>query len=62
MTSTIELDSVTTLPARGDDTAETSLRSLVRDTATLTARLLRRWTRDPATTAETVLVLSLIHI
>lgn len=56
MTLTIELDSVTTLPARGDDTAETSLRSLVRDTATLTARLLRRWTRDPATTAETVLV------
>lgn len=56
MTSTIELDSVTTLPPRNVDHRENSLRALAGHSAALTVRLLRRWTRDPATTAETVLV------
>lgn len=52
LTSTAEHDSIGVRKR----TNERSLRSLVGDTATLTNRLLRRWTRDPATTAETVLV------
>jgi len=36
--------------------SENSVRSLVSHTAILTNRILRRWSRDPATTAETLLV------
>jgi ABC-2 type transport system permease protein len=36
--------------------SENSLRALVSDTAVLTNRVLRRWSRDPATMVETLLV------
>ncbi|MFT4041999.1 MAG: ABC transporter permease [Gordonia sp. (in: high G+C Gram-positive bacteria)] len=52
MTSILEDNS----PPIPNQPRENSVAALVGNSVALTSRLLRRWTRDPATTAETILV------